>query len=275
MRGMKAPNPFTTSPNPAYLYLTDSLHETLDKTRYVIDERQGLTVIYGEVGHGKSTVIRYLYNEYADREDCAVALLPNPDYDTGLALLKAICGEFGIPRKRAKLDQQEQLQKFLLEQYEADKNVIVFVDEAQTLKGRVLELVRTLLNFETDSTKLVQIVLCGQLELHARLADPSKKALRSRIFLQSTLDPLTLADTANMIEFRCERVKVRLPFDAEAIEAIFRLSRGVPRDVLKLAGTAWKLAQNRGLGAVPLAAIEAAARTVPLLVGEATEAARI
>src|SRR5258708_2554583 len=114
MIAMEANNPFTTSPNPSFLYLTDSLHETLDKTRYVLDERQGLTVIYGEVGHGKSTVLRHLYGEYAARGDCAVALLPTPDYDTGLALLKAICGEFGVQRKRAKLDQQAEFQRFLL-----------------------------------------------------------------------------------------------------------------------------------------------------------------
>ena len=177
MHPMKAPDPFTTNPNPQALHLTDSLHETLDKTRYVLDARQGLTVIYGEVGHGKSSIVRYLYNEYAAREDCTCAMLPNPEVDTGLALLKAICGEFGVPRKRAKLDQQEALQAFLLENYAADKNCIVFIDEAQNLKGRVLELVRTMLNFETDTTKLIQIVLCGQLELRDRLRDPSKKAL--------------------------------------------------------------------------------------------------
>jgi type II secretory pathway predicted ATPase ExeA len=249
-------NPFSISPDPQFLYLTQSLRAILDKVRFVLDERQGLTVIYGEVGHGKSTVLRHLYSEYAAREDCRVAFLPNPNYNTDLALLKAICGEFDLPRRRSMLDQEHELRAFLLEAFGDDKNCVVFIDESQRLTGKVLEIIRTLLNFETDSAKLIQIVLTGQLELRDRLRDPSKKALRSRIFLSSTLDPLSLAETGEMIGFRCERAGVANPFGSEAIETVYLRSGGVPRQILKLCGSAWHIAKLNDLASVPVDLID-------------------
>jgi general secretion pathway protein A len=254
-------NPFKSSPNPKYLYLTSGLEEVCEKTRYVIDEKLGLTVLYGEIGHGKSTLLRYLYGEYSGRPDVEAALIPNPNYETGLALLKAICGEFNLPRKRAKLDQQNELQAFLLDLYEKDKNCVVFIDEAQSLRGRVLELVRTMLNFETDDAKLIQIVLCGQLELRDRLRDKTKRALRSRIFTASTLDAMTMADTGQMVAFRCERARSPITFPDDAVERIYQHTGGVPREVMKVAGLAWKFTRDYGERAVSIEAIDAAAKS--------------
>lgn len=243
------------------LYVTPSLAETMDKIRYVVDSRQGLTVIYGEVGHGKSSLLRYLYNEYDAREDVAATLITSPDAETELGLLKVICGEFEVPRKRTKIDQQSALRAFLIEQYTERRNVVVFIDEAQIIRGRVLELVRALLNFETDTEKLIQIVLCGQLELRDRLRDPSKRALRSRIILTSTLDPLSPAEMRAMLKYRAERGRVACPFDEPAFEFIYQHSLGVPREVLKLAGTSYHLARLNGLDQVPLALLENVGRS--------------
>ncbi len=243
------------------LYVTPSLAETMDKIRYVVDSRQGLTVIYGEVGHGKSSLLRYLYNEYDAREDVAATLITSPDAETELGLLKVICGEFEVPRKRTKIDQQSALRAFLIEQYTERRNVVVFIDEAQIIRGRVLELVRALLNFETDTEKLIQIVLCGQLELRDRLRDPSKRALRSRIILTSTLDPLSPAEMRAMLKYRSERGRVACPFDEPAFEFIYQHSLGVPREVLKLAGTSYHLARLNGLEQVPLALLENVGRS--------------
>ena len=251
-------NPFTLSPDPKYLYLTDSLHETLDKTRFTLDRRQGLTVIYGEVGHGKSTVMRYLYDEYRARGDCAVSYLPSPDYKTDLMFLKAICAEFGLARKHAKIDQEQELKHFLATLFAEDKNCILLVDEAQNLKGNVLELIRSLLNFETNSAKLINIVLCGQLELRDKLRDASKKALRSRIFLVSTLNPLTLADTDAVIRHRCDIAGMPVNFTPDAIEAVFTLSKGVPREVMKLSEVAWLFSVRNHLREIPSALVERA-----------------
>jgi general secretion pathway protein A len=253
--------PFKSSPSPKYLYMTSSLEEVCEKARYVIDERLGLTVIYGENGHGKSSILRHLYGEYAARPDVEAALIPSPTQETDLALLKAICDEFGIPRKRAKLDQENEMRGFLLDLYAQEKNCVVFIDEAQGLRGRVLELVRALLNFETDEDKLIQIVLCGQLELRDRLRDKSKRAIRDRIFTASTLDALSRADTGQMIAYRCERARSPIRFPEEAVERIYQHTGGVPRAVVRVAGLAWKFARDFGETEVSVEAVDAAFRS--------------
>lgn len=240
-------NPFGLSPDPEYMYLTQSLAETIDKVRFCLDRRQGLTVVYGEVGHGKSTLVRYLFDDYRDRSDVVTAKLTSPDYRSDLQFLKAICDEFGLKRKQSKIDQEQELKRFLHAQYVDDKNVVVFVDEAQRLKGHVLELVRGLLNFETNSAKLINVVLCGQLELRDTLRDKSKKSLRSRIFLVSTLNALSLAETTAVIDHRCQIGEAPNPFTSEGVEAVFTLSRGVPRDVIKLCEIAWLFSLRNGL----------------------------
>jgi general secretion pathway protein A len=267
-----APNhPFRISPDPTLLYVTPSLARSLDKVRYVIESRQGLTVIFGAVGLGKSTVMRYLQSEHAAREDCVSAFIPSPnEYKSEMQMLKAICGEFRLPTKRSLLDQQSELRRFLLELYRSDRNAVVFIDEAQSLRGPVLELMRSLLNFESNTHKLLQIVLCGQLELHAKLADPSKEALRSRIVLYSNLDPLTLAETEKMLAFRAERAGIPMPFGPAEVEYLYQLWKGVPRGILRHAGTALHLARRNRLDTVPAEILE---MTVPDVTGVVAERA--
>ena len=257
-------NPFSISPDPSYLYLTEALHVLCDKVRFTLDERQGLSVVYGEVGHGKSTVMRHLYSEYHARADCTTVSLLTPKFSTELGLLKAICGEFRLPIRHARISQESELRDFLLSEYAAGRNCVLFVDEAQMMKGEVLELVRTLLNYETDSAKLINIILFAQLELRDRLKDPSKKALRSRVFLYSTLDPLSIDDTERMLEFRCERARSDLTFEPDAVRLVYELSKGVPRDLLKICETAWLFARRNKSPVVPAGLIEMAAEHVQI-----------
>jgi len=234
--------PFSISPNPLLLYLTPALEVTLEKVRFVVDGRQGLTAILGDVGLGKSTVVRYLFNEYDSREDATTTMIASPSFPSPFAFLKKICADFGVPAKRSFTAQEEALRAFLIELYREDKLCVVFVDEAQRLPGPQLELVRTLLNFETDDTKLVQVVLSGQLELRQKLQDPTKKAIRSRIFAPSHLAALSLSETEEMLNFRCARAEVPVPFTPDAYQAIYTLSGGVPRDILKVAAVAYRFA---------------------------------
>src|SRR5215210_405839 len=215
-----AKQPFSISPNPLLLYLTPALQVTLEKVRFVVDSRQGLTAILGDVGLGKSTVIRYLFNEYDAREDAEATLIPSPNFPSEFAFLKKICADFGLPARRSMVDQENELRNFLVGLYAEDKVCVVFIDEAQRLPGRQLELVRTLLNFETDDTKLIQVVLSAQLELRQKLMDSTKKALRSRIFAPSMLAALSPTETAEMIGFRCKQAHVPNPFTTEAVQRI-------------------------------------------------------
>jgi general secretion pathway protein A len=258
---------FSVSPDPAYLYLTPNLEATLHKCRYTIDYRQGLTCILGDVGLGKSSIIRYLYNEYAERDDVEAVYIPSPNFATDFAFMKALCVELGLARRRSMLDQEGELRSHLTSVFDEDRNVVLFIDEAQRLTGKMLEIVRVLLNFETDDAKLIQIVLAAQLELRDRLKDDSKKALRSRIFAPSMLAPLTLDETAEMLDFRCELFGKRNPFGEEAVRALFERSGGVPRDGLKIAGIADNMRELHGADGVPVEGVHAAADEYEMLLG--------
>jgi general secretion pathway protein A len=239
------PGAFSGSPDPPFLYLTPNIQACLTKCRYVIDNRQGLTTVLGDIGLGKSSVMRYLWGEYGfDRSDTSTVYIPTPKFNSDFAFIKALAAEFGVRSRRSLLEQEQELRARLIELYEQDMNALVLIDEAQNLKGPMLEQIRTLLNFETNSAKLVQVVLAGQLELRDRLRDPSKRALRSRIFASSSLDPLTLEETGAMIAHRCRVAGDPNPFeDLALVEAVYQVTSGVPRDVLKVCGLTVKLAE--------------------------------
>lgn len=252
--------PFSISPDPELLYLTPALKSTLFKVQHVVDNRQGLTAIMGDVGTGKSSVLRHLWADYVRKDnEFATAIVPSPNFPSDFAMLKAICNDFGIPPKRSMVSQENELRGFLIELDGAGKTCVLFVDEAQRLKGPHLELIRTLLNFETNKYKLIQIVLAAQLELRTKLMDSSKKALRSRIFLPSLLDPLSLPEMREMIAFRCEKAGIKNPFTAETTEIVYNRTGGVPREVLKVCGFAYILSLQAGEQTVPAEAVELAA----------------
>lgn len=243
----KAPTAFSINPDPSLLYLTSSLKAALLKCRFVIENYQGLTAIEGDVGLGKSTILRYLHQTYATREDCSVALIHTPNFKSDFAFMKAICLELGLPARASMQKQELDLNTFLISEYAAERRVILFLDEAQKMPGVQLELLRTLLNFETGKHKLIQIVIAAQLELRQKLADPSKKALRSRIFAPSSLAALTLGETSAMINFRCEQSDIPNPFTDEAIESVYLLTGGVPREILKTCAIGMELMRESGL----------------------------
>lgn len=119
------------------------------------------------------------------------------------------------------------------EQYAADRNVALFIDEAQNLTPAILELVRALLNFETDESKLIQVVLAGQIELRTKLLAPQQKALYSRLVAPSVLSPLAPDELDGMIEHRCKLRKIKNPFPPESIERLYALTGGIPRSTLQ------------------------------------------
>lgn len=251
--------PFSISPNPSFLFLTPSLKATLHKTRYVIDERQGLTAILGDVGLGKSSIVRLLHAEYASRDDTEAALIPTPNFVSDFAFVREVCGEFGLPARRSLQAQEQELRGHLLSLYAEGRNAVLFIDEAQRLTPKMLEQIRAFLNYETDEDKLIQIVLVGQIELLEVLRDPKRKAIRSRLFAPSILDPLSLTETRMMLAFRCELAELRNPFPDETIDAIYAITGGVPRDVLKVCAIAYELAKMNGEPSVPAHAIPYAA----------------
>lgn len=240
--------PFSISPNPNNLYFTPALEAVLFRVRFTVEQRQGLTVILGDVGLGKSSLVRYLHVEFDASDDTISILIPTPDFKSDYAMMSAICDACGLPPRRSIQAHQRELEGWLGEQYVNDWNVVLFIDEAQKLKPSMLESVRALLNYETNEEKLMQIVLAGQLELRDKLLAPNMKPLYSRMMAPSLLSPLTLDELAAMIAHRCERYKVANPFPPETVEMLFKLTGGIPREALRLCAIAYefsKLARSK------------------------------
>ncbi len=235
--------PFSLSPDPRFFYLSAQHKTALAKITYTAEQRQGLSVVYGDVGVGKTTIARRIYQIYNDDPNYMAAYLPMPIFPSEFQFLKAICSEFGIPPRRSKYAQIESFNAYLINVWKQGKNAVLILDEAQALVGQQFELIRQLLNFESNTQKLIQIILIGQNELRNKLR--LKKALRSRIATRSTIEPLDLVDTRDMIDFRVMVAGRKEPlFDSAAIQAIYDYSHGMPRDICAL-----------GLNVLPLALI--------------------
>jgi general secretion pathway protein A len=240
MTTAKAPDPFNLSPDPDYLYHTPALKTALHKLSFVIETRQGATAILGDLGLGKSSLLRTVYRKYVARDDYRVAFIPTPSLKSDYAFLLEICKDLKLPPRRSLIAQQDELQQFVLAQYVENRNVLLLLDEGQRLDYRMLEVLRVLLNFETDDAKLIQVVVSGQLELKERLMDKKSRALKSRIFAPTILSPLSLDETAEMMAFRCGLAKVPNPFTADAVEEVYVLSEGVPREAIALCRMAYE-----------------------------------
>ncbi|MGE0539204.1 MAG: ExeA family protein [Dehalococcoidia bacterium] len=233
--------PFSTVPSPRYFFLT-SVHATaLEKTVYVVGAKKGLAAVFGDTGTGKSSLARLLHQKFRDSGFLST-LLTNPSYPTPNSLLRTIAQEFGVPKTDKSFKGMLDLFKAYLFQQAVDegKTVVLIIDEAQTLKPPLIELLRQLANYETNDMKLVQLVLFAQEELRNTLSRPALRNFRSRIVLASTLEHLSLDDLRAMLKFRWEVASggAQHPFSEDAIRAIFDASAGMPREANILADNA-------------------------------------
>lgn len=230
--------PFNTTPDSKFFFPSAKHTEALNSMLYAITQRKGFVVITGEIGAGKTTVCRTLLNKLD--LNTKVALITN-SHLSQRELFQAILEELEIESKGGtKQKLLSQLNQYLIQQLNYDNNVVLIIDEAQNLAPRVLEEVRMLSNLETEKEKLIQIILLGQPQLKAKLENPKLEQFRQRIVVYHHLSSLTQEETEQYIR---HRLKVANPeaenlFLPEALEAIFRYSRGVPRLVNILADSA-------------------------------------
>jgi general secretion pathway protein A len=221
--------PFDLTPDPKYLYLSPKHKEVLAHLVYGLQENNGFLKIIGEVGTGKTMICRSFLREL--RADFNIAYIFNPCINE-LELLQTINTELGIPGKsKSKKKLVDVLNCFLLEERSKGHRVVVIIDEAQDLQPNVLEQLRLLSNLETDTEKLIQIVLIGQPELDKVLAKEGLRQLRQRITIKWELLPLNLEETRGYIQHRLNVAlgKGKVRFSREAVEMVFRYSRGIPR----------------------------------------------
>ena len=221
--------PFDLTPDPKYLYLSPKHKEVLAHLVYGLQENNGFLKIIGEVGTGKTMICRSFLREL--RTDFNIAYIFNPAINE-LELLQTINSELGLPGKsKSKKKLIDLLNAFLLEERAKGHRVVVIIDEAQDLEPKVMEQLRLLSNLETDTEKLIQIVLIGQPELEKVLAKDGLRQLRQRITIQWELLPLNLEETRGYIQHRLNVAlgKGKVRFSRQAVETVFRYSRGIPR----------------------------------------------
>jgi general secretion pathway protein A len=221
--------PFGASPDPRFLYMIPRIREALACLQYGIAARKGFVVMTGEVGTGKTTLLKTVLSSFT-KDRVSTAFVFNPRLDV-LDFLEFVLTDFGIPPKaRTKSGMLLQLNRWLIERFRNQELCAIVVDEAQNLSWELLEEIRLLTNLETSSEKLVQIVLSGQPELEEKLRNPSVRQLRQRISMWCKTYPLSSEETQAYIAERLRIAGARQPvLLPEAVQLVYRYSKGIPR----------------------------------------------
>jgi len=259
--------PFSIAPDPRYLFMSDRHREALAHLLYGLEAGGGFVLLTGEIGTGKTTVCRCFLEQIPAH--CNVAYVFNPKLTVG-ELLRSICDEFGVahapavPGAETVKDCLDPLNAFLLREHAAGRNNVLIIDEAQSLAPEVLEQLRLLTNLETSERKLLQIVLIGQPELRAMVADPALEQLAQRVIARYHLDALTPEETRQYIAHRMAvaGLKGPLPFTARALVRIHQRARGIPRRINLLCDRALLGAYAGGLHEVNDTIVDRAAAEV-------------
>lgn len=261
---------FSISPNPTCMYLTASLREALVRFRRAIARKQGLCCILGDNGMGKSSLLRYLATGYEADTACNVSYFSDSRrFKTTFEFLKLISADYDIGPKRSQTAQMDAIEEFLGASHEAGKTTLIFIDEGQRLTLDTLELLRALLNYETNTEKLIQVVVSGQLELRDRLLERRYKAFRSRIVAPLLMERMTAADTQAMIEYRLEAWGIEKDlFLPQAVDRIHELSEGVPRSILYLCQHSYDAAVDAGRAQAEVADVELAGQRMAIVAPE-------
>lgn len=222
-------NPFSIAPNPHYLFLSDRHREALAHLTYGLGDTGGFVLLTGEVGTGKTTVSRCLLNQLPENTDTAFILNPSL---TEVELLATLCDELSIGYEKDPSLKQltDLLSKYLLANHEKGRNTVLIIDEAQHLRPAVLEQLRLLTNLETDTKKLLQVILIGQPELQQLLKRQELRQLAQRITARYHLLPLTLEEVGLYVHHRLQVAGRHEPlFNQGSIKALHKYSGGIPR----------------------------------------------
>ncbi len=251
--------PFTLTPNTSFFCNLEGHQAVLDMLLVGVESGEGFIKIVGEVGAGKTILCRKFLNTL--NPNIITAYIPNPDL-TPSGIRKALALELGVefPNRIDQHDLLDLISKRLLTLVSQGKQVVILIDEAQALPNESLEALRLLTNLETESKKLLQVVLFGQPELDRRLEQPNLRQLKQRIIFSHKLKPINRQDLAAYI---CHRLSMAgytrgSLFDVRACDLLYQASQGIPRIINILCHKALMVAYGRGQAAVDAKAMRQA-----------------
>src|SRR5947208_2469659 len=229
-------HPFMSSPDPRFLYFSSQVKEALAKCEFMARDRIGPIYMYGPIGSGKTSLVRRLQEKLSLDERYNVKLLISPNLKSSNAFLRMILETFDVKTERSYVASLGNFEKFLVQQYQDGKVPVLLIDEAQYMNRDTLKLIHYLLNFETNTTKLLQIVLVGQEELGTKIIN--YRELASRMF-PIAMNAMALHDLRDMITFRLtvagyDGMLFEEGENEEAYKTLYTYTKGLPRDAIKV-----------------------------------------
>jgi general secretion pathway protein A len=244
--------PFSTSPDPDFFYHSLSHLTALKRLEIALRLKRGMSLIIGDVGSGKTTLWRTLIQQFAAEPDVIFHVMLDPGFKSESQFMSSLCRTFGMEAELFEAGSRslrEPLEKYLFRTAaEEEKTVVLIIDEGQKLEPENIEILRTLLNYETNEYKLLQLVILAQMEFAPMIR--GMRNFSDRVSLTYTLNPLDENETGEMIEFRLRQAGYRRRyalFSREAVKLIHATTGGYPRKIALLCHEALKSAIMRDL----------------------------
>lgn len=232
-------HPFLPTADPRFLFLSAQHTAVLDRVQDLINLHEGLGVVEGPIGVGKTLVARRLHSMLDFEPDYRPVFIHTAAYSTPTEAARDIARAFGRPTRRAQVDQLRDFESFLIDLRKQDINAVVIVDDAQKMSPASLDAIQNFLNFEVRG-RLIQIVLFAQPEIHGTFA--ANEAVLSRVVSWQRLSPLPVDDAAAMLQFRCTVAGRQEPLFSEgAFLKIYEAAEGVPRPMITISAEVLRL----------------------------------
>ena len=229
--------PFSTSPDPAFFYESAEHREALLRLEISVKLKRGASLVLGDIGTGKTTLARKLFSAFQDRSKYEFSMILDPGAESELEFLASLADVFAVkPEVVSIYGYRKAIEAHLFQKgVDEGKTVILLIDEAQKLTPTAIEVLRTLLNFETNKFKLLQLILFAQTELLSQVREI--RNFWDRLSLKYVLNPLSLKETKEIIEFRLKQAGYRKNtalFSDGAIDMVFHHTEGCPRRIMML-----------------------------------------